>query len=62
MISGASTFRIFTRHILPSHLNDIFVIATFNCSLIISLEANTGIGVGGMEIIFIDIKPIFLLV
>ena len=39
MISGASTFRIFTRHILPSHLNDIFVIATFNCSLIISLEA-----------------------
>ncbi len=39
IISGASTFRIITKHILPSHLNDIFVIATFNCSLIISLEA-----------------------
>ena len=39
IVSGASSYRIFTRHILPAHLNDILVIATFNCSLIISLEA-----------------------
>ena len=39
IVSGASSFRIFTKHILPSHINDILVIATFNCSLIISLEA-----------------------
>ncbi len=38
-ISGASTFRILRKHILPSHLNDIMVIATYNCSLIITLEA-----------------------
>ena len=39
IVSGASSFRIFTKHILPAHINDILVIATFNCSLIISLEA-----------------------
>jgi len=39
IVSGASPYRIFTKHILPAHLNDILVIATFNCSLIISLEA-----------------------
>ena len=39
IVSGASSYRIFIRHILPAHINDILVIATFNCSLIISLEA-----------------------
>ncbi len=39
IVSGASSFRIFTKHIMPAHINDILVIATFNCSLIISLEA-----------------------
>ena len=39
LISGSSLRRIIIRHILPFHLNDIMVIATFNCAMIITLEA-----------------------
>ena len=39
IISGSSLRRIIIRHILPFHLNDIMVIGTFNCAMIITLEA-----------------------
>ena len=38
-VSGASTLRILIKHILPFHINDMLVIATFNCAMIITLES-----------------------
>mgnify|MGYP006093341509 CR=1 FL=1 len=38
-VSGASTLRILIKHILPFHINDMMVIATFNCAMIITLES-----------------------